>query len=96
MYVKFVPVRFLLHHRIFYVHQVNEEGPADCIIWKKSSIAYKKQAAELDGTNVLMICTLKAKEYINFTLHQINKTFNSFLSVCMEMIVRTRVNVQVI
>ena len=35
-------------------HQVNEEGPVDCIIWKKSSTAYKKQADELDGTNVLM------------------------------------------
>jgi hypothetical protein len=35
-------------------HQVNEEAPVDCIIWKKSSTAYKKQADELDGTNVLM------------------------------------------
>ena len=62
VYVPFVPVRFLLHHRIFYVHQVNEEGPVDCIIWKKSSTAYKKQASELDGTNVLMfMCTEKQK-----------------------------------
>ena len=71
MYVKFVPVRFLLYHRIFYhrifyVHQVNEEGPADCVIWKKSSTVYKKQAAELDGI------------------------------VCIAIIVRPRVNVQVI
>ena len=37
-----------------WLHQVNEEGPVDCIIWKKSSTAYKKQASELDGTSVLM------------------------------------------
>ena len=66
MYVKFVPVRFLLYHsifnhRIFYVHQVNEEGPADCVIWKKSSTVYKKQAAELDGTNVLMLMYTESK-----------------------------------
>ena len=61
MYVNFVPVRFLLYHRFFYVHQVNEEGPVDCIIWKKSSIAYKKQAAELDGTNVLMLMYNESK-----------------------------------
>jgi hypothetical protein len=34
----------------FLLHQVNEEGPVDCIIWKKAATAYKKQAAELDGT----------------------------------------------
>jgi hypothetical protein len=35
--------------------QVKEEGPVDCIIWKKSSTAYKKQADELDGTKMLML-----------------------------------------
>ncbi len=35
--------------------QVKEEGPVDCIIWTKSSTAYKKQADELDGTNMLML-----------------------------------------
>ena len=47
---------FAFYFMIIFVteHQVNEEGPVDCIIWKKSSTAYKKQADELDGTNVLM------------------------------------------
>jgi len=28
--------------------EVNEDGPVDCILWKKSSTAYRKQAAQLD------------------------------------------------
>jgi hypothetical protein len=35
--------------------EMNEDGPIDCLIWKKASTAYKKQAAALDR-KLMFVC----------------------------------------